>query len=379
MKKEIIDYIDLHKEEAYDLLLTMARIPAPSNHEEKRADFCKKWLEDHGADQVYIDEALNVIYPVGCEEGKPVVVFMAHTDVVFPDTQELPLKVENGRIYAPGIGDDTANLAALMMAAEYVAKNNLVPKDAGILFVANSGEEGLGNLKGSRKICETYGSRMEALFSFDGTINSITNKAVGSKRYKVEVLTEGGHSYGAFGNRNAIAYLASMIDDLYCMKVPDKGKTTYNVGQISGGTSINTIAQQAEMLYEFRSDEAEDLAFMERHFYAVVEAYRAKGVGVNVELLGERPCMGDVDREKHENLLQKARNVVLEHSGIDPEFHPGSTDCNIPLSLGIPSVCLGTYIGGKAHTREEWVDADSLYAGYKIAFDMILSYFDTSL
>lgn len=376
MKQEIIDYIDQHKQEAYDLLLTMAKIPSPSNHEEKRAEFCKKWLEDHGAEHVFMDEALNVIYPVGCEDGKPLVVFMAHTDVVFPDTEELPLKVEDGKIFAPGIGDDTANLAALMMTAEFVAKNKLVPKDAGILFVANSGEEGLGNLKGSRKICETYGDRILEFYSFDGTIKNITDKAVGSKRYKVEVLTEGGHSYGAFGNRNAIAYLASMISDLYCMKVPEKGKTTYNVGEISGGTSINTIAQQAEMLYEFRSDEAEDLAFMERHFNAVLEAYRAKGVIVNVEMLGERPCMGDVDHEKHENLLEKARNVVLEHSGIDPEFGSGSTDCNIPLSLGIPSVCLGTYIGGKAHTREEWVAVDSLYSGYKIAFDLILSYFN---
>lgn len=375
LTKEIMAYIDENRQETYELLLTMAKIPSPSNHEEKRAQFCKKWLEDQGAEGVFIDDALNVIYPVGCEAGKPVIVFMAHTDVVFPDTEELPLKVEDGKILCPGIGDDTANLAALLMVAKFITKNHIQPKDAGILFVANSGEEGLGNLKGSRKICETYGDRIKEFYSFDGTITHITNRAVGSKRYRVEVLTEGGHSYGAFGNRNAIAYLSAMINDFYCMKAPDKGKTTYNVGKISGGTSVNTIAQQAEMLYEFRSDEAEDLAFMERHFKAVIEAYRAKGVQVNVELLGERPCMGDVDKEKHEALLQKSREIVFNYSGIDPVFSSGSTDCNIPLSLGIPSVCLGTYIGGLAHTREEWVQIDSLYMGYLIAFDLILGYF----
>lgn len=372
---ELLLYIENHQQEAFDLLVELAQIPAPSNHEEKRAAFCKAWLEEQGAKGVYIDDALNVIYPVDCEKNNPMTVYMAHSDVVFPDTDSLPLKIEDGRILCPGIGDDTANVVALLMAAKYIAQSNLVPADGGVMLVVNSGEEGLGNLKGSRSIVDTFGSRIREFVSLDGSIGSCVVKAVGSKRYRVAVRTEGGHSYGEFGNRNAIAYLASLIDTLYTMKVPPKGKTTYNVGTISGGTSVNTIAQYAEMLYEFRSDERESLAVMEEHFNAAIAFYRSKGIQVEVELMGERPCSGEVDEVRHEALMVRTAAAALRHCGVETAFRSGSTDCNIPLSLGIPSVCTGCYVGGGVHTREEWVEIDSLLPGLKIAFELILHHF----
>lgn len=372
---EITAFMEEHWQEAYDLLLELAQIPAPSNHEEKRAEFCKNWLISQGAEGVYIDEALNVIYPLGCEDDRELAVFMAHSDVVFPDTQTLPLKVENGKICCPGIGDDTANVVALLMTAKYIAQNGLNPKERGVLLVVNSGEEGLGNLKGSRKIAEDFGSRMEEFVTLDGTSVAGVNKAVGSKRYLVEIDTEGGHSYGAFGNRNAIAYLASLIDTLYSIKVPEKGKTTYNVGTISGGTSVNTIAQHAEMLYEFRSDERESLEIMERHFMAAVEFYRTKGISVKVTLVGDRPCANDVDREKMEKMMKRASDAALRCYGHELSYGVGSTDCNIPLSMGIPSICVGCYRGAGAHTREEYVEIDSLLPGLKFASELILHHF----
>lgn len=254
LERGLLDYIDSHAEEAYQLLLTMAQIPAPSHHEEKRMELCRKWLTDMGAEGVYTDSALNVIYPFHVEDHKPIVVFMAHMDVVFPDTAPLPLREENGRIYCPGVGDDTANLAALMLTAKYVTEKKLVPRDCGILFVCNSCEEGMGNLKGTRKICEDFEGRIKEFYSFDGTMNSVVNCAVGSARFKVTVKTMGGHSYACFGRPNAIARLAAVIDDIYEIQVPEGGRTTYNVGMIEGGTSVNTIAQQASMLCEYRSD-----------------------------------------------------------------------------------------------------------------------------
>jgi len=375
LSKEITQYISEHKDETLELLKTLAKIPAPSNHEEKRANFCKDWLEKQGAKGVYIDDALNVVYPLNVTEDNNIVVFMAHTDVVFPDTEELPLVIEEGLIKAPGIGDDTANLVILLMVTKYIIANNIKPKNGGILIVCNSGEEGLGNLKGSRKIVDTFGKRITEFFSFDGGSFMICDDAVGSKRYKVEVLTEGGHSYGKFGNRNAIAYLASMIETLYQMKVPDLGKTTYNVGTISGGTSVNTIAQQAEMLYEFRSDKRKALEIMDNHFNAVIECYKAKGITVNVELLGERPCSIDIDQKKHQELLDITTEIVKKYFNEQPVIVAGSTDCNIPLSVGIPSICVGTIIGDGAHTREEWVKIDSLEPGTKLAFDLMMRYF----
>ena len=375
LTQDIINYIDSHQKEAFDLLIELAQIPAPSHHEEKRAEFCKNWLAEQGAKGVYIDDALNVIYPVGCADDKPIAVFMAHSDVVFPDEIPLPLKIEDGKIHCPGVGDDTANVMALLMAAKYIAETGISPKEHGILLVVNSCEEGLGNLKGSRKIVSDFGSRITEFISFDGGYREIVNRAVGSKRYKVEIDTEGGHSYGAFGNRNAIAYMASLIDTLYTIKVPSIGKTTYNVGTISGGTSVNTIAQHAEMLYEFRSDELEALNIMEQHFNAAVDFYRTKGIDVTVTLVGDRPCSAKVDASREEALMHRTQEAVKQHFDFDAAFHAGSTDCNIPLSVGIPAICVGCVDGRGAHTREEYIEISSLRPGLGLAFDLILHHF----
>jgi acetylornithine deacetylase/succinyl-diaminopimelate desuccinylase-like protein len=369
-------FIKEHEAEAFELLETLAKIPAPSNHEEKRAAFVRDWLTAQGAEGVFIDEACNVIYPLASGGNRRLDVFMAHTDIVFPDTEELPVRIEGGRIMAPGIGDDTANLAALLLAAKYLARTRLTPRDGkGLLIVANSGEEGLGNLRGSRQICRDYGQRIDEFVSFDGTFDEIYDRAVGSRRYRIKVLTEGGHSYTDFGNRNAIAYLAAMIGELYTLKVPRTGKTTYNVGTIQGGTSVNTIAQSAEMLYEFRSDHREDIQFMESHLNAVIAAYRAKALTVETALVGERPCSGEIDPAKHQPLLQRGLDAIKRRTGLDAALKSGSTDANIPLSQGIPAMTLGLYQGEGAHTYEEWVDIESLKAGYRIAFELILDKF----
>lgn len=375
MTKEILAYFDEHRQEAYDLLIELAQIPAPSNHEEKRAAFCKNWLEQQGCKGVYVDEALNVVYPVGCTDSNDLVVYMAHSDVVFPDTEPLPLRVEDGKIYCPGIGDDTANAVTVMMAAKYIAQSGLQPKDQGLLLVINSGEEGLGNLKGSRKIMQDFGSRVVEFITFDGYAKDIANTTVGSKRYLVEVTTEGGHSYSAFGNRNAIAYLASLINALYAIKVPNRGKTTYNVGTISGGTSVNTIAQNAEMLYEFRSDNREDLAEMEAHFKAAVAFYQTKGIAITVTQVGDRPCMGDVDAAREQALMDRGARAIKNNYGYDVNYRSSSTDCNIPMSMGIPAICVGSVEGGRAHTRSEYVEIDSLLPGLKTTAEMILYHF----
>lgn len=375
--EEYLSYVKENLDLARQLLITLSQIPSPSNQEQRRAAFVKAWLEEQGAQGVFIDEAMNVVWPVGCAGSCPVTVYMAHTDVVFPDTDPLPLTVGDGKICCPGVGDDTANLVGLLLAARYVLQKGCTPKPGqGVVFVANSGEEGLGNLKGSRQICRTFAGRIRALYSFDGYYGGVCNNAVGSERYRVEVTTEGGHSFGAFGNRNAIAYLASMIGTLYELKPPVScTKTTYNVGTICGGTSVNTIAQQAEMLYEYRSDSREDLEFMRRHFEAVVESYRAKGIGVQVELLGQRPCKGAVDEAALDALTGQVCALTAACTGHVPEIRAMSTDCNIPLSQGIPAVCVGVIDGGGAHTRQEYVLLDSMEPGYHLALELVLSSF----
>lgn len=375
LTKDVLSYIELHANEAQNLLIELAQIPAPSNHEELRAKFCRNWLQNHGAQGAYIDDALNVIYPIGCTQNKEIAVFMAHSDVVFPDTTPLPLTVSEEKIHCPGVGDDTANVVALMMTAKYIAQNSLTPKDKGVLLVINSGEEGLGNLKGSRKILDDFGSRITEFITFDGTADHIVNRAVGSRRYQVVVTTEGGHSYGKFGNKNAIAELSSIISDLYEIRVPPTGKTTYNVGTICGGTSVNTIAQSASMLFEYRSDVKQSMDIMETHFQRILDCHRSSDVQISVSLLGSRPCSGDLDWEKEENLMHRGAKAIKDHYKYDPSFCSGSTDCNIPLSMGIPSICVGCVEGEGAHTREEYVTISSLKPGLGVALKLILHHF----
>lgn len=375
LSKEILNYIESHNQEAIDLLIELAQIPAPSNHEEKRAAFCKDWFKTQGCKNVYIDEALNVIWPIGVTNDNPVAVIMAHSDVVFPDTTPLPLAIAEGKIHCPGIIDDTANAVALMMAAKYIAQNNLQPKGMGVLLVVNSGEEGLGNLKGSRQIVKDFEGRIKEFISFDDKNSHGVNTAVGSKRYEIEVTTEGGHSFNDFGNRNSIAQLASIINKLYDVTLPPKGKTTYNVGLISGGTSVNTIAQQAKMLFEFRSDERDSLSYMESYLQSVISDFREKGLDISVNLVGDRPCGIEIEQTKQQALESRAQDANKKYYGTAIDFGPGSTDCNIPLSFGIPSICIGCCYGQGAHTREEWMDIDSLDGGIKVAFEMILHYF----
>lgn len=375
MTKEIYTWIETHFQEQLALHKTLAQIPAPSGKEEKRVEFITGWLSEQGVDNVTVDEALNVICSFGVTETNELVVYAAHSDVVFPDMEPLPLREEDGKLYCPGIGDDTAGVAPLLMMAKFITQQGLQTGDRGVMIVINSCEEGLGNLKGTRKLMETYGHRVKEFISFDGRMGYGVDKAVGSRRYRIEIDTEGGHSFSKFGNRNAIAYLASLIDTLYTIKVPEGGITTYNVGTISGGTSVNTIAQHAEMLYEFRSDNRECLEIMDRHLQAAIDFYRAKDVRVTVTKVGDRPCTGDVDETAWNALRQRADDTTVEQLGKNLSFVRGSTDCNIPLSMGIPALTLGSYMGNGAHTREEYVELDSLLPGMKYVFDMVLDHF----
>lgn len=366
------DFIERNKEQMYTTLKELCAIPAPSHFEHERAAYCKKWLESVGAKGVYIDDALNVIFPINCDGSDKITVFTAHTDTVFPDREPMPYVDDGIRISCPGVGDDTASVTVLLYAAKYFIENNISAPN-GIMFVCNSCEEGLGNLKGTKQLFADHEGRIARFISFDGVLEVVSNRCVGSHRYEVEVFTEGGHSYGAFGHRNAIAELSRIINEIYSIEVPkkDNSKTTYNVGGISGGTSINTIAQSAKMLCEYRSDDKDCLAQMKAHFERIFNDARERGLELKVTLLGERPCMGDVDLSKIDELVNIYSAIIEETLNAPVRRKSGSTDCNVPLSLGIPALCLGVYKGRGAHTREESIEKASLPIGLEVGIKMI--------
>ena len=378
METLIKNYIENSIEELHSLLKTLVEIPAPSHHEEKRAEFIKSWLESQGAKGVYIDDAKNCIYPINCENSNDIVVFCAHTDTVFPDTTPFDLKRDDKYFYAPGVCDDTSSLAMMLMVTKFIIKQNLNAK-RGILVVANACEEGLGNLEGTKKLFADYEGRIKEFYTFDGNYKHVATRCVGSHRYEIECFTEGGHSFGAFGNESAVHNLAKLLNELYLVKVPKKEntKTTYNVGMIEGGTSVNTIPQYAKMLYEYRSDDAECLAYMENFFNKTIEAFSGNDkVKFAVKTVGVRPCGEANDKELFSSMIKKVKSACEKHSGIPCTDTTMSTDCNIPLSKGVPALCVGIYDGYGEHTREEKLLISSMPIGMSICMDIMLDYFE---
>lgn len=365
-------YADKHKEEVLELIRELCKIPAPSFHEERRAEFCRAWLKQAGAEGVYIDEAKNVIFPVNCEESDEITVVLAHLDTVFPDMEPMKLWEDDKNMYCPGIGDDTASVAVLLFVAKFFIENRIKPEQ-GILFVCNSCEEGLGNLTGTRHFMKNFQGRIKQVVSFDSNTNVMNDRCVGSHRYEVEIATEGGHSFQAFGNKNAIAELSKIAAEIYKIVPPTREgiRTTYNIGIIEGGTSVNTIAQSAKMLCEYRSDDAAYLEIMRQKFAEIFENAKSDEVSVKVTQIGERPC-AEVDEKKQAQLAGVCQRVIEEVLREELIRKSASTDCNIPLSMGIPAVCVGVYMGAGPHTREEYIEKDSVETGLEIGLRIAL-------
>ena len=374
-KDDFNSYVSNNLDLLYETLKELCHIPAPSHFEHKRAEYCKNWLENVGAEGVYIDDVQNVIFPINCDSSNEITVFAAHTDTVFPDLEPMPYYDDGKIIFSPGVADDTASVAILLLTAKFFIETKILPKK-GIMFVLNSCEEGLGNLKGVRKLVEDYKGRISTFVTLDSTLNIIIDKAVGSHRYEVSVSTEGGHSYNKFGNQNAIAELSNIIIEIYNIEIPKKEgtKTTYNVGVIEGGTSVNTIAQSAKMLCEYRSDDKDCLEYMEKEFKRIFEAASSR-TSLDVRMVGDRPC-SSIDPNAIEVLKNRIVPIIKDTIGEKIKFESGSTDCNIPLSLGIPAICIGTDLHDKTHTREEWVSKKSMIAGLKIAIKTSLELVD---
>lgn len=346
----------------------LAVIPAPSMQEEKRTAFCLDFWNSRGLN-AFADEVGNVILEIGDTANDPIVLLMAHTDIVFDESVPLTLHSKNGRLYCPGIGDDTVHVSFLLHAGVWLANK----KRLGVSFVlaANVCEEGEGNLRGCRALMQRYAGRLREVISFDSYLKQINTDAVGSMRYRVTARTAGGHSFRDFGEKNAIGCMAKLIAMLDAQPIPDRGITTYNFGNITGGTTVNTIAAEAVLLYEFRSDRHENLMQMEKQFRECLELCKVL-CKWDVETIGVRPCANGVDKTAQETLCRRAENAF---AGLQkPVRYPGSTDCNLPLSMGIPAVCIGLCDGAGAHTREEYIVESSVKNGVEVLKNLLNSY-----
>lgn len=366
-------------------IIQITEIPAPPFKEANRAKAYAEMMRQSGLTDVQIDAEGNVL---GLRKGAgsgPVIAIAAHLDTVFPEGTNVKVRREGTRLMAPGVGDDTRALAVLLeiIRAMDAAK---IQTTSDILFIGNVGEEGEGDLRGMKYLFQkgAYKDRIKMFISLDpfGWANDITTGGLGSKRFKVMFRGPGGHSFGNFGLVNPAYALGNAIAKLSRIQVPNNPKTTYNVGLIGGGTSVNSIPFESWMEVDIRSEGQEELNRMVETFTRLMreaadEENRARAtsqgrIEVEVKLIGDRP-FGQV--AQNSPIVQTASSVI-QAFGLNPTYGMSSTDSNIPMSLGIPAITLesgGT--GGRNHTPDEWIDVERTPSirGIEVAMGVLVS------
>ena len=359
--------------------IRLTEIPAPPFQEGPRATAVKELFTEIGL-PVQTDKAGNVIAEFRGINEKEIVLVAAHLDTVFPAGTDVKVRHEGSRWLAPGISDNGAGLAALLALARAVRSAQLKPQRT-VLFAADVGEEGEGNLRGIRALIDTYRSRIKAAIILDGSATDyVTTKAHTSRRLEGVVTRPGGHSWSDFGMPNPINALVRGSVRFINTKVPANPRTTFNIGQIEGGTSVNSIPFEAHIKVDVRSESEEELNRLESALRECISAGvrdemdsardRSKGkLEWKVELLGSRPG-GELAADSP---LLAALRAADDFIGNQSRLERSSTDANIPLSQGIDAIAIGAGgSGGGAHSLQEWYDPAGREAGLQRALLIIL-------
>lgn len=346
-----------------DQQIQLTEIPAPPFQESARAAVIKTMLSSAGL-SVQIDKTGNVIGELRGANEKEVVMLSAHLDTVFPAGTDVRVRRDAQRMMAPGISDNGTGLAALVAIARALHEANLKPQRT-ILFAANVGEEGEGNLRGMRTLVDSYRSRLKAVIALDGSgTDHVTSKALASRRLEVLITGPGGHSWSDFGMPNPINALVRGSVRFINTKVPATPRTTFNLGQIEGGTSVNSIPYEARLKVDIRSESEEELVRLESALRECISAGvrdeqetardRSKGkLDWKVEMLGSRPG-GEVAPDSPLVAALRAADATV---GNESRVERSSTDANIPLSVGIDAISIGAGgNGGGAHSLQEWYE-----------------------
>jgi tripeptide aminopeptidase len=350
----------------------LTEIPAPSFQEEKRAEAIKAVLAGEGL-SLHVDKMGNVIGELRGAREDEAVLLTAHLDTVFPGGTDVQVRREGERLMAPGISDNGTGLAGLLAVARAIHAAKIKPERT-ILFAANVGEEGEGNLRGMRELIDAYRTRLRAVIVLDGSgIDYVTTKALASRRLEVAITGPGGHSWSDFGMPNPINALVRGSVRFINTKVPVSPRTTFNLGQVEGGTSVNSIPYEAKLKVDLRSESEDEIARME----AALRECMATGVKDEmdnsrdrsrgklewkVNLIGSRPG-GELPTESP---LLAALRAADEFIGNRSRLERSSTDANIPLSMGIDAIAVGAGGNGSgAHSLQEWYEPAGREIGLK--------------
>lgn len=368
VRKNVRSYIHTHLQEVIDLICPISSISSPTGHEETKAAWILSQFHKMGASEAYIDDAGNVLYPYQIPPTGKFPLYNAHIDTVFSQLDTIVPHIKGDTLYAPSCGDNSADVAALLFIARMLLTLH-ISLPAGVMLAFNVGEEGLGNLKGIRHIMNTWHDRISEVVAVDGTADAFVNRAVGSRRYAVHIQAQGGHSWADFGNTNALAIAAEIIHDLYQMQLPAVPKTTYNIGTLTGGTTVNSIAAQADLTLDLRSESMSSLLKLDANIAAIIQRYTTPIVQITQTLIGDRPCSDAVLKASLYDRIGAIRRV----QGLAVTWRAGSTDANIPLSMGIPATAFSIYRGQGAHTINERLFLSSLEPGLLQLAALLLS------
>ena len=341
----------------------LCEIPAPPFKETARGIAYKAQFEQLGLTNVRVDAIGNVIGERRGTGDGPTVVLAGHLDTVFPEGTDVRVKNENGRLTGRGIGDDCRGLAVVLATARALQASKITMPGT-ILFVGNVGEEGPGNLRGTRHLFDKeLKGKIDYFISVDGVGDGLTSRAVGSHRYRVTYKGRGGHSYGAFGIPNPAHAMGRAIASIADLKVPTKPKTTFNVGIVRGGTSVNSIPFEASMDIDMRSESARSLTAVDvkvqRALRQALAAENRRWPGANdrltlvIDTVGIRPAGSQPDSARIVRVASDAAKVL----GWTPKLTASSTDANVPIGMGLPGITIdGGGRGDGAHGLDEWYE-----------------------
>lgn len=364
-----LDAVKRNEPAIVDLQARVCQIAAPPFHEQERGREVERLFREADLKEVRIDKAGNVIGARPGRAAHPNLVLSAHLDTVFPEGTNVKVTREGTVLKGPGIGDDCRGLAVLMGVIKALEEAH-VETPGTITFVADVGEEGLGDLRGMKQLFhETLKGQIDKFVSIDGTGLGVTNVGVGSNRYKVTFKGPGGHSYGAFGMANPIQAMGRAIAKIDAFEVPAQPKTTFNVGRVGGGTSVNSIPFEAWMEVDMRSVDPAALKALDTKFHAALKDAVAEenrrwnnrgAVSVSAELVGLRPA----GQTPADSAIVRTALAVSDAVGAPAGLREGSTDANIPMGLGIPAITIGGGgYGTGAHSLNEAFDARDSWKG----------------
>ncbi|MGC4108617.1 MAG: M20/M25/M40 family metallo-hydrolase [Thermomicrobiales bacterium] len=335
-------------------------MPAPTNDEAQRAAFVAETFRARGYQDVTVDRLSDVIGVLpGRDRTAPPLLLAAHIDTVFPRNVPIAVERRGETLHAPGVGDNSLSVAAVAYVADAMKALGAQPA-VDVYVTGNVGEEGLGDLRGMRAVVDAIPNLGAAIAVEGHSLGRITRKAVGSRRLRVTATGPGGHSWGDAGRPSAIHALAKVIARLDEIPLQSEPKTSLNVGLFEGGISVNTIAPTATCVIDMRSTDPESLAKLVNRVEQIIKAGSTREVPVTIEVVGDRPA-GEVPQDRG---IVPIGMRVLKEFGIDAIVDASSTDANVPISRGIPAMCIGLTSGGNAHREDEFIRIPPLATGF---------------